>query len=304
MPFLNEDLEPIHTIQSIYDTIDVNNFEIIAIDDASDKKLDLNFSDVKLIQNKKRLGVDACRQIGVEVADSKCLLILDAHMRFKRDNWASKIINCIDKEPNTAWCTTCLGLGYGSMDINKPKGKYYGATLLFVDPSSNSNRPSRECLEPKWITKDIKKTEIEYEIPCILGANYGFSKDWFTYIRGLKGLKSWGSSEPFLSLKTWLAGGKCKITTDIEIGHKFRDDAPYVTQISDLYYNKLYICGTMLPMNLSKKIIDCLPKNINYKRAVEEIVKNKKDLEESKEYYKSIFKMNIQDYCRKFNLHI
>jgi len=302
MPFLNEENEPYETIKSIYSTCNTKRFDIIAIDDCSPQKYDFGkFPDVKYIRNHTRSGVDACRQMGAEIANTPYLFIIDAHMRFRPDDWLNKTIECLKREPTTAWCTVCVGLGYGTMDINKNKGKYHGADMLFVAASVNKNRPSRECLEPKWTSA---KPGLEYEIPCILGANYGFTKEWFNHIRGLKGLKSWGSSEPFLSLKTYMAGGKCKIRTDIEIGHKFRDNAPYTTQIGDLYYNKIYICKTLFPDEFGQKIINCLPKDTNFSKAQAMIEENKNFIEESRKYYKGIFVSSIYDYCKKFNINL
>ena len=218
MPFLNEEEEPRKTIESIYETAPSSLFKIIAIDDGSNNKISLDgFDDVQVTYNEKRIGVDGCRQLGADMVDTPYLFIIDAHMRFKNDRWLERIIDCIEREPETAWCTTCIGLGYGSMDMNNHKGKYYGADMLFVDSDAKPNRPARQVLEPKWAQL---KGAGEYEIPCILGANYGFSKKWFDHIKGLHGLKMWGTSEPFLSMKTWMAGGKCKIATDIGIGHK------------------------------------------------------------------------------------
>jgi len=303
MPFLNEEEEPLRTIESIYDTAPSELFKVIAIDDASTDGIHINESkDVNVIRNKVRIGVDGSRQLGVDIADTPYIFIIDAHMRFRNDKWLEKMIDCLEREPETAWCTTCLGLGYGTMDVNNHKGAYYGADMLFIDKEANPSRPAREVLEPKWSSK--VKMENEYEIPCILGANYGFSKNWFDYIKGLKGLKMWGTSEPFLSMKTWMAGGKCKIRKDIEIGHKFRSNAPYATGISHLVYNKMFLCKTILPDDLGEKLISHLPKDINFNKAMEEINKNQKQIEEDKLYYKSIFKSSIYDYCDKFKIDL
>lgn len=300
MPYLNEKDEVLNTINSIYDTADIEDFEIIVIDDGSKDVYDFsNYDKVKYFRNKKRIGVDGSRQKGVKKSSFDNIFIIDAHMRFKKDQWMSKIVECIEREPQTIWCTVCLGLGYGTMDINKPKGKYYGADLLIFNDKASKNRPSRECLEPKWTSF---KEGLEYEVQCVLGANYGFSKKWFDHIRGLKGLKMWGSSEPFLSLKSWLAGGKCKIRTDIEIGHKFRSNAPYSTDISSLYANKIFIALTIFPYEIGKKIIDCLPKDINYKKAREIIKEERQEIVKDMLYYRSIFKCSIYDFFKKFNI--
>lgn len=300
MPYLNEGSEPRKTIESIYDTAPSDLFKIIAIDDDSKDTRSLDgFDDVRSIRNQKRIGVDGCRQVGADMVDTPYLFIIDAHMRFNNDQWLERIIDCIEKEPETAWCTTCVGLGYGTMDMNQHKGKYYAADMLFVDKNARTDRPAREVLEPKW---SPKKSDGRYEVPCILGANYGFSKEWFDHIRGLRGLQMWGTSEPFLSMKTWMAGGKCKIATDIEIGHKFRSNAPYATGISHLVYNKIFLCKTILPEDLGEKLINYLPKDVNFKNAMKNIEENKDTIEENKNYYQGIFKDSIYDYCQKFNI--
>ena len=187
------------------------------------------------------------------------------------------------------------------MDLESHKGKYYGADMLFVDEKATSDRPAREVLEPKWKSQ---QQGIEYEIPCILGANYGFSTKWFNYIRGLSGLKMWGTSEPFLSMKTWMAGGKCKIRTDIQIGHKFRSNAPYVTKISKLIYNKIFMCKTIFPKELSDALINCLTKDVNFSQAMRDIEANRDIIEENRQYYQSIFKKSIYEYCDKFEIKL
>jgi len=299
IPYLNEDDYIVKTIESINQTSDKNMVDIIAIDDFSKKHTDLSkFSNVKSIRNPKRIGVDACRQMGVELSNHPYCLILDAHMFFKNDDWANKIIQYINNNPKTLFCTVCLGLGYGTLDVNKHMGKYFAADFQWTT-DAEKDRPCRNIIEPRWAAP---KDFMEYNVSCILGANYFFSKEWFMYIRGLCGLMSWGTSEPFLSIKSYLAGGDCKITKNIEIGHVFRDNAPYSTSVSDLIYNKIFFCKTLLPDDLSNKLIGFLVKDNNYHEAAKRIEKNMDIILENKRYYQSIFKYSIYDYCSQFNI--
>ena len=257
MPFLNEEEEVQRTIDSIYQTANPDRFEIIVIDDCSQKISKISERrEIKIIRNVERMGVDFCRQMGADMATTPFLFICDSHMRFP-NGWLNKVIDCINREKNTLWCTMCMGLGYGNMDLARSRDKYRGADIVF-------HNGSNEILEPKWRNSTENG---EYEIPCVLGANYGVSKEWFDYIHGIRGLKMWGSSEMFMSLKTWMAGGACKINTDIRIGHKFRKSAPYSTASWNMIYNKIFICKTILPENLGNYLIDKIPKNTNLKRA-------------------------------------
>jgi len=302
MPFLNEGSWPYETVESIYKTADPNLFKIIAINE--DPSNVYNFSkypDVKYIENKKRLGVDGSRQLGVELADTSCCLIIDAHMLFYPDsNWLNKIIDSVEREEKTCWCYVCTAIGYGTKDIYKHKGEYYAANLkLFT--AKEKHISVRQIIEPIW---GDKKNELEYPVQVVLGANYAFNRDYFLKLHGFRGLKSWGTSEPFISLKYWLSGGACKIKTDVRIAHFFRDSAPYITNISDLVYNKLYLMKTIFPKDLEEKLIKHIPDDINYKRAQEFMNQNEKDVEKEREYYNSIFTRDIYDFCKEFNVEI
>ena len=301
IPHLNEKNEIIETIKSIRETSDSNMVDIIAIDDCSMDCVNLDsFSGVKQIRNEKRMGVDYSRNMGVEISTTPYALIIDGHMRFRNDNWANKMIDYIDGNNQVLWCTICCGLGYGVFDINKHMGKYFAADLKLLT-DQEKNRPCRNIIEPKWCSE---KPGDEYSVSCILGANYFFSKEWFMHIHGLKGLVSWGSSEPALSLKSYLAGGDCKITKKIEIGHVFRDNAPYETPVSSLIYNKAYLLKTIFPKELEDKLMAYVPKDANFNNAMKIINANMAEIESERAYYQSIFKCSIYDFCKRFNIEV
>lgn len=301
MPFLNEWQEPADTIASIYETTDPSRVDIIAIDDASDVcKTDLSmFPEVRYIRNEYREGVARSRQIGVQLSQTPYLLIIDGHMRFQKDDWLDKLIDALDREPRTLFCTTCVQLGYGNMDMAKATGKYYGATLVMVNGQEASQAIAAQIIEPKWIGP---KDELEYEIPCVLGANYAVRKDWFNHIRGLDGLERWGGDEAFLSLKTWRAGGKCKITRDVEIGHKFRDQAPYTTLSHNMYYNKILMCKTLFPQYLEEKLLSYFPRTPIVRSAFSLIQNQEKKLVEMKSYFNDIFEYSMEEICETHNI--
>jgi len=301
IPHLNEKNEIIETIKSIQETSSPNTVGIISIDDFSSDPVSLDsFKNIRKIRNEKRMGVDYSRHYGVELSDSKYCLVVDSHMRFRKDNWANKMIDYIDNNPKTLWCTVCCGLGYGKTTMEDTAGKYFAADLRLLS-DQEKDRPCRAVLEPKWASE---KPGDEYFVSCILGANYFFDKEWFMKIHGLKGLRSWGSSEPALSLKSYLSSGDCKITKQIEIGHVFRDNAPYATPVPDLVYNKLFLLKTIFPKELEEKLALHIPKDGNYNAALKMIDQDKALIENERAYYQSIFKCSIYDFGKRFNIDL
>lgn len=301
MPFLNEGKEPQRTIDSIYNTAHSKRFEIIAIDDCSKEISEIEpRNSIRVVRMDKRSGVGPCRQMGVSLAKTPYVLVIDAHMRFP-NRWMDEILSFSESNPKSISCTTCLALGQGRMDLARARSKYYGATLKLIDDTSTSERPAREILEAKWWPKQKNGN---YEIPCVLGANYFFKKEWFDYLMGWSGLRMWGTSEPFLSLKSYMAGGNSKIITDIEIGHKFRDKAPYSTGIDHLVFNKLFIMETIFPEILKIEIEKRIPKTLSYKIAKKSIYKIQKQIKKDREYYNSIFKKDILDYCKEYSIEM
>lgn len=264
MAHLNEGDEPLVTAKSALETSPPGFVEVIAIDDCSDqgKYADLGgIEGVRAFRNKRRLGLFATKDFAIGHANAGNLMVIDAHMRFKRDGWAERVVGALAAEPETVFCTTCLGLGWRGgknneplvpPDMTKPNGRYYGATLVIRGEKNTSQGKRMHWLEPKW--QGRQSTDAEYELPCVLGANYGIRKDWWLRIGGLRGLRGWGGQEACLSLKTWLSGGRCKILTDIEIGHIFRSAAPYPASHAAIWHNRMRMALTLLPEPYSERI--------------------------------------------------
>jgi hypothetical protein len=154
------------------------------------------------------------------------------------------------------------------MNLDDEKNfRRYGAELLFtVDendlPTESSLRKRKggytSLFKAKWMNG--KLSDEPYEIPCILGAFYFTSKDYYNKIHGWDteagkrycGHHQWGSLEPYISLKSWLVGGGCTLYPDIEAGHVFsRIDKQHrfskgVRSAEWMWWNSLFMAGTMI----------------------------------------------------------
>ena len=303
MPFLNEGEEPLRTIDSIYASGYKEEVEVIAIDDFSDRSF-TDFSaypEVKVHRNNQRVGVAASRDKGVALAETDNILIIDGHMRFCQDGWLDRMVTALDEQPNTLFCTTCVALAENQMDMQKATQKYYGANIVLVDETQANSPIAAQILEPKWAEPQEKD---EYEIPCILGANYAVKKSWYQRIKGLEGLQKWGGDEVFLSLKTRLAGGSCRLLKDIEIGHMFRDHAPYVTQMFHMYYNKMWMCWTLFPEELAYQLLGFIPHTNEKKIAQIHISDQWLHIQAVRAYYKGIFTRTPAEVFEELGLEI
>jgi glycosyltransferase involved in cell wall biosynthesis len=305
MSFLNEGEEPRKTIESIFSTASSDLLDIIAIDDASKDQYDdlADLPNVKYYRNSKRKGVQASKNQGVQLSETPYILLIDAHMRFKNDNWLEKILNNLESEPNTVFGTVCVELTSDDEKITETQSRGYGATLTLLDKSKSGDTP-KEIIAPKWMNRSRWMESPNNELPCVLGACYAFSREFFLKIKGLEGLKMWGSTEAYLSMKTWMAGGKCKLLEDIEVGHKFRSKAPYDTNDYFRIYNKLFICKTLFDQELEKIMLGYIPQTPHLKLAEILLEKNNQYIQNLNAYFKNTFQFTARDYFDKFKIII
>ena len=310
MAFRNEGSEPERTIQSILETCGSSRIEILVINDGSDEEKDFStYPQVKYIWNKERLGITACRDLGVDQASSVNILSIDAHMRFRKDHWLEKGLEAIEKNPGSIFCTRSVDIGSGNFDLkqtvlpdNHGLPYYTGCGLkLFLSPKDNPGRPGsyRNIIESKW---EEEKSGKIYQIPCLMGANYFFKKAWYQKLHGLRGLKTWGNSEPFLSLKSWLAGGDVKILNDIEIGHLYRRKNPNPVPPGHIIYNKAVTAKILFSTDLADELINFLGDSPKVLKAKELLKANAEEIETERQYFKSITKLSPKDCFKKLRI--
>lgn len=117
IPFVNEKEEVLLTIESIAQYSSHIDYEIILINDASDDNysykeiLSRSSSNVRYYENKYRIGVAACRDMGIALSCYEVFLLLDAHMRFYEKDTLTKFLKALSVEKNIILCchTTAIG---------------------------------------------------------------------------------------------------------------------------------------------------------------------------------------------------
>ena len=312
MPFRNEGSEPGMTVKSILETCASPDVEILAINDCSDKDPEFPYCShpqVRYIQNKERLGVTVCRDFGVDAAKSDNVLIIDGHMRFRKDNWLEKGIAAIQDDPESIFFTRSVDIGSGNFDLGQAVLPfdhglpcYTGCSLkLFLTPRDNPLRPAgyRNIIESKWIEERAGKI---YPVPCMMGSNYFFKKKWYQKLHGFRGLKTWGNSEPFLSLKSWIAGGQVKIITDIEIGHLYRNQNPNAIPHWHIIYNKAVTAKILFTPEFAEELLQFM-EGIPGMDKVRELLKiNAEEIEAERRYFMKMAKMSPIECFKKLGI--
>jgi len=295
IPVLNDQEEANNTVRSIRETTVGHNIEIIVIDDGSDIPLKLEDAQIKLVRFSTRRGAGEARHYGALLAQTNRLLFIDSHMRFT-SGWLDNALKNMTGHPYTLWCGTCLGLNKKNMNVSHPLGAYTGADLVFHDDKRG------KVFEGVWTP--LKEKEGNYEIPCIMGACYFVHRDWFFYIRGLETNRMWGHEEPFLSIKTWLAGGEVRLMRDVKIGHQFREAASYSTAPSKILYNKIRYIHLLFPDEMRDNLISKIPDSLAKIQAIAEVQRDMTQILEEKAYYASIFKYDIEWLIKKFKIRL
>ena len=295
IPFLNEGVEIRNTVKSIRDTAG-NDVNILLINDASedgyDYKAVADEYNTSYYHNEERKGVAGSRDFGVSLTETPYFILIDGHMRFYHNNWWIEVVKHLKEDDRAIYSCQCITLGQNGEKLHDKRG--YGTYIDFLGILPY------EILNAPWISCDVSPNDPIIEIPCVMGASYAVSKRYWMYIQGLAGLRSYGLDEQYMSLKTWLEGGRCALLKNIEIGHIFRTQQPYLALNADSIYNKLLIAETILPNHIGRRVhekIKSVAKS-EYYLAHYLINKHQETILSLKEYYKSIFTKDFDSFLR------
>ena len=288
--FLNEGKEVENTVSSVLEFAE-GKIDIIVINDGSSALYDYEemlapYPNVTYIKNEKRMGVAACRDMGVEMAKTPYFILLDSHMRFYREGWVDEITRLLDEDDRRIFCCQTKPLEKDESDEIVPirLKTPYGARINFTDDSC--------LLDPKWrCIPDPDPEATIIDVPCVLGATYAGSRRYWKYLRGYEGLRLYGLEEPYISMKAWLEGGKCQLIKDIEVGHIYRSRSPYRIANDEITYNRMVIASLLLPAELKNRVFDTCRKQSEslYLDIIELLTNNAEQLNELGKYYRSIW---------------
>ena len=309
--------------ESLDNLLEYNNpdtFDIIVVSDGSEIPVDLDkYGDlVEHIQKPKREGVGAAFDSGAEHVITSHIMIMGSDIRFRDHGCVDKMVKLLNQDENkkSLICTTNLGINQavGKTIHSEQLYKRYGARLCFFLTASDLPQKGsvmdklkndaavanyRNILECKWLANPGKPIT---DLPSVLGAFYGVRTSWYRYIDGFQGHRYWGTLEPFISIKSWLAGGNCKITTEIETGHLFKKRSSHTTRDCDLLYNKLAIAKILFSKSISDYFIRYLGKNPDVTAARELVGFDKDKIQDLHDRFLKVKVRDIHWFNKKFPL--
>jgi len=285
-------------IDNLCADLDESSFEIIVVDDGSVKsngqlqnisKEDFNHSNIRVINNGQSFGVGYAFDRGVSEARGDIIVIAGCDVFTRKGKWLEGVKNSVKQDE--IGCAASVGLKPDNLDLDQ-EGRYvrYGADLLFVVDNDDLPRNSllrqvrggyAALFEAKWLPRQGNEP---YEIPCLLGAFYFTTREFYDKIHGwdtekdvrFQGHQGWGSLEPYLSLKTEIYGGKLRVYPDFEVGHVFgrlpngaRSNRP------DLHwFNRLFMVHTMTEDPLKSELLNYPHTDFAFNKAKEYIKDN------------------------------
>ncbi len=301
------------SLESLYDTSPKKLFNTVVVSDGSWVEPHL-IKGVRHIKHKVRKGVGASFDTGAQLVDTPFMVVMGSDIRFKDNNYLEDMITELEKEENekALICTANLAINSEKMDLNGRLNKRYGSRILMFmkaqDLPPKGSRYAqlkddkavanyRNIIEAQWLSRLGEGT---YDIPCVLGAFYGVRTAWYEYIKGFQGHRYWGTLEPLISLKSWLAGGSCRIASDIETAHIFKSRSSHHTSPVDLIYNKLVVPSIVFDKKTANKFASFLGTNTHIVAAQKLIAVEKPRISKLSRYFYEIRKRDLNWFREKF----
>ena len=237
--------------------------------------------------NKNRISVNLSINPDeiLNKSEDEFIIVVDRNIEFIIKGWDEKIIEILSSSKKSIFT-------FPYCDEIKNKVYYPGGLKLFSN---------KELIHPYLLSECQNGNEIE--IPCVINGIYAFNRSWYNHIMGAKGIIGPSGIEVFLSIKSYLTGGNCKLIKNIKFGYNFYESKNQIKiQNKDIYYNKLFLCNTILPIELSSILLNLLPNNKEKEDAINLFKQNSKEIFRNRIMYEDILKMPFADYVKKFKL--
>ena len=278
--------------------------EIVVCDDGS--KEPITHPDCKVVRHSNTIGVGAAIDTAVKNASGETIIISGSDMYYDDNGWLEKGIRLLDLDRKTVWSTGCSGYNEETGALNK--NIRYGCKMIIKADRSDvmlSRRSSfpedwKMLFRSKWYSKsEVKENQ---EVSSLLGACYFIDRLWYYNIGGFRLHRYWGTLDSMLAMKSWLAGGSCRVATDIITYHAFSRSVSG-KPMDWFIYNKIMNVRTIFPEK-EAELLDWIKGDSNYQSGLD--IANSYPLSEKikdlRDYLQLMFTRDYDWYVAYFNL--
>lgn len=236
--FRNEGEEIENTVKSIRET--APGVCVMLVDDCSDDGI--NYSKVaekygcRYYRMSKRVGSVGVKDWAARNVETEKFVLMDGHMRLYANNWDERIEDLLSADPNRIISSRTIYLTKNADGTINEEDKSLHSYCASVDFGCGQD------YDAKWTDSLVEEGEGESgAVACVLGAFYATTKSWWKKIDGLAGLNIYGLEEAFMSIKTWLMGGRCEVLKDFGVGHVYRSENINGVLPNEIDANRLFL---------------------------------------------------------------
>ncbi|KAF5302006.1 hypothetical protein FQR65_LT08671 [Abscondita terminalis] len=199
--------------------------EVILVDDFSSKDFSkkplddyvaANFTKVRVIHLKERMGLIRARMAGAKQAKAQVLIFLDSHTE-ANVNWLPPLLEPIAQDYKTCVCPFIDVVQYETFEY---RAQDEGARGAFDWEFYYKRLP--------LLPEDLERPTEPFKSPVMAGGLFAISSKFFFELGGYdEGLDIWGGEQYELSFKIWQCGGQMVDAPCSRVGHIYRKFAPF-----------------------------------------------------------------------------
>jgi glycosyltransferase involved in cell wall biosynthesis len=225
------------TLQSVVDTCNGLDFEVIVVDDGSTDGSAASairrFSRARLITSTERQGPGPAKDRGAREAKGDTLVMLDAHTK-PEEGAIRQLVERVEHLQGDAICVPQIPI-LNAERWQNDRGKLGQGYALNLRSFNTHWKPLRD------LRAGGPKNAGLYESPALIGCAFALSRQLYETLSGHDiCMRDYGIEDIDLGLKSWLMGHPILLDPMATIGHRFRDSLDdYHVPVPQIVANQL-----------------------------------------------------------------